>query len=56
MFGLITLALGTEYSRLKPKMYALVFILVDVFSLVLQGTGGGSQFSRSLSRSTLTSS
>jgi hypothetical protein len=45
MFGFITLALGTEYSRLKPKKYALVFILVDVFSLVLQGTGGGSQFS-----------
>jgi hypothetical protein len=44
MFGLITLALGTEYSRLKPKKYALVFVLVDIFSLVLQGIGGGSAF------------
>ena len=41
MFGRMTILLGTEYSRLKPRNYWIFFIVVDVLSLILQGVGGG---------------
>ena len=37
----IVLEVGTSFSRLRPKYYTWIFILCDIFSLVLQGTGGG---------------
>ena len=33
--------LGPEYSRLQPRYYTWIFICCDIFSLVLQGVGGG---------------
>ena len=35
------LALGSEFSRIRPKYYTWAFIGVDIFSLILQGVGGG---------------
>jgi hypothetical protein len=35
------LTIGEEYSRIPAKYYTWIFILCDLFSLVLQGTGGG---------------
>ena len=37
----MVIALGREYSRLRPKYYTWFFICCDFFSLVLQGIGGG---------------
>ena len=37
----IILEIGPEYSRLKPRFYTWIFICCDLFSLVLQGSGGG---------------
>ena len=37
----ITLALGPEFSHLRPKFYTWIFICCDLFSLILQGAGGG---------------
>ena len=37
----ITLAFGPEHSRLKPKYYTWIFICCDIFTLALQGAGGG---------------
>jgi hypothetical protein len=37
----IVLKFGTEWSRLRPSMYTWIFICCDIFSLVLQGAGGG---------------
>lgn len=37
----VTLAFGPEYSRLKPKFYTWIFICCDMFTLILQGAGGG---------------
>ncbi|OCK73117.1 sphingoid long-chain base transporter RSB1 [Lepidopterella palustris CBS 459.81] len=34
-------AFGTEFSRLRPEWYTWIFITCDIFSLVLQGAGGG---------------
>jgi hypothetical protein len=39
--GRVIVAVGSENSRLKPKMYTYVFIGCDFLSLVLQGAGGG---------------
>jgi hypothetical protein len=39
--GRVITVIGSENSRLKPKMYTYIFIGCDVLSLVLQGTGGG---------------
>jgi hypothetical protein len=39
--GRVITAIGSENSRLKPKMYTYVFIGCDLLSLVLQGAGGG---------------
>jgi hypothetical protein len=37
----VTLAFGPEYSRLKPNFYTWIFICCDIFTLILQGAGGG---------------
>ncbi|KAI1206553.1 RTA1-domain-containing protein [Annulohypoxylon truncatum] len=37
----ITQNLDPSLSRIKPKLYYIVFILSDIFSLTLQGVGGG---------------
>lgn len=37
----MVLAVGEQYSRLKAKYYTWIFIGCDLFSLVLQGAGGG---------------
>ncbi|KAK9234062.1 RTA1 domain-containing protein [Lipomyces kononenkoae] len=37
----LTLCFGSEHSRIKPALYTWIFIFFDLFSLVLQGTGGG---------------
>lgn len=37
----ITIAFGEEWSRLRPAWYTYIFITGDLFSLVLQGAGGG---------------
>lgn len=39
--GRVIVAIGSENSRLKPKMYTYVFVGCDVLSLILQGVGGG---------------
>ncbi|KAL8677732.1 MAG: hypothetical protein Q9186_005867 [Xanthomendoza sp. 1 TL-2023] len=35
------IAFGPEHSRLVPKWYTWIFIGCDLFSLILQGVGGG---------------
>lgn len=37
----ITLEIGANFSRIRPKSYTWTFCLADLFSLVLQGAGGG---------------
>ncbi|CAF9942381.1 MAG: hypothetical protein ALECFALPRED_009719 [Alectoria fallacina] len=37
----ITLELGASFSRIRPKFYTWIFCLADLFSLILQGAGGG---------------
>jgi hypothetical protein len=37
----VTLCFGPEYSRIRPKFYTWIFILCDLFSLVIQAIGGG---------------
>jgi hypothetical protein len=37
----VIVAIGSENSRLKPKMYTYVFVGFDLLSLVLQAIGGG---------------
>lgn len=37
----IVLSFGTAWSRLGPNWYTWIFIGCDIFSLVLQGAGGG---------------
>ena len=37
----ITLELGPNFSRIRPKLYTWIFCLADLFSLILQGAGGG---------------
>jgi hypothetical protein len=39
--GRVLVATGSENSRLKPKLYTYIFVGCDLFSLILQGTGGG---------------
>ncbi|TFK26843.1 RTA1-domain-containing protein [Coprinopsis marcescibilis] len=41
IFGRIIRALGTNYSRLRPRMYTIIFVTCDVISLAIQGGGGG---------------
>lgn len=37
----VVLTVGEQYSRLPAKYYTWIFILCDLFSLILQGAGGG---------------
>lgn len=37
----ITLEIGANFSRIRPKLYTWIFCLADLFSLILQGAGGG---------------
>lgn len=37
----IALELGANFSRIRPKFYTWIFCLADLFSLILQGAGGG---------------
>jgi len=41
IFGHIINRLGTQYSRLSPHLYTVIFCTCDVVSLVIQGVGGG---------------
>ncbi|KAI0892863.1 RTA1-domain-containing protein [Annulohypoxylon nitens] len=43
----ITENLDPSLSRIRPKLYYIVFIISDVFSLTLQGVGGGMSTSSS---------
>lgn len=37
----VALTFGPEYSSIKPRFYTWIFIIGDLFSLVLQAIGGG---------------
>ncbi|KAH8725241.1 RTA1 like protein-domain-containing protein [Phaeosphaeriaceae sp. PMI808] len=39
--GRVIVAIGSENSRLKPKLYTYIFIGCDLLALVLQAIGGG---------------
>ncbi|KAG2014317.1 hypothetical protein CC2G_011147 [Coprinopsis cinerea AmutBmut pab1-1] len=41
IFGNIIRALGTDYSRITPKWYTIIFCGCDLISLFVQGGGGG---------------
>ncbi|KAL0565413.1 envelope glycoprotein [Marasmius crinis-equi] len=41
VFGRLVSLLGAEYSRLRPTLYAKIFLGCDIVSLCLQGAGGG---------------
>jgi len=41
ILGSIVKVYGAQYSRLSPKLYAVIFILIDVAALVVQAIGGG---------------
>ncbi|KAF8192151.1 RTA1-like protein [Pholiota molesta] len=41
IFGRIIRALGQKYSRMRPRLYTIIFTSSDVASLVVQGLGGG---------------
>ncbi|KAF8182621.1 RTA1-like protein [Pholiota molesta] len=41
IFGRIVRVLGQKYSRLRPRLYTIIFTSSDVASLVVQGLGGG---------------
>jgi hypothetical protein len=41
IFGHVINRLGTQYSRLSPHLYTVIFCTCDVISLVIQGVGGG---------------
>ncbi|KJA24391.1 hypothetical protein HYPSUDRAFT_162137 [Hypholoma sublateritium FD-334 SS-4] len=41
IFGRIIRQLGQQYSRLRPRLYTIIFTSCDVISLVVQGFGGG---------------
>lgn len=41
IFGQLVNILGSQYSRLSPRLYARIFLTCDILSLVLQGVGGG---------------
>ncbi|MCJ1403836.1 hypothetical protein MMC11_007059 [Xylographa trunciseda] len=37
----IIIVYGKQYARFAPRTYTIIFICCDVFSLILQATGGG---------------
>ncbi|PRP79036.1 RTA1 domain protein [Planoprotostelium fungivorum] len=41
MLGKVMSLTNPEYSRLRPKLYSIVFITCDVIALVVQAIGGG---------------
>ncbi|KAJ8079258.1 Envelope glycoprotein [Marasmius tenuissimus] len=41
IFGRLVSLLGVHFSRLRPNLYAYIFLGCDVISLILQGAGGG---------------
>ncbi|KJA14175.1 hypothetical protein HYPSUDRAFT_49380 [Hypholoma sublateritium FD-334 SS-4] len=41
ILGRIIRRLGPEYSRLRPRLYTIIFTSSDVISLVVQALGGG---------------
>ncbi|KAG8954528.1 hypothetical protein FRC03_011468 [Tulasnella sp. 419] len=41
ILGQIITLVGTEYSRLKPRTYSIIFITADVLALTIQAAGGG---------------
>lgn len=41
ILGTIIKRTGTQYSRLSPNAYAIIFISIDVIALVVQAIGGG---------------
>ncbi|KAF9461865.1 RTA1 like protein-domain-containing protein [Collybia nuda] len=41
IFSRLVNRLGTEYSRLPPRWYTVVFFSCDIISLLVQGAGGG---------------
>ncbi|KAI5998513.1 RTA-like protein [Pisolithus orientalis] len=40
VLGKIIIQLGPQYSRLSPKLYALIFCILDVICLIIQAVGG----------------
>lgn len=38
--GMFIRALGPQYSRLRPKLYLVVFCLADLVAIVVQAVGG----------------
>jgi len=38
--GLLIQKLGTKYSRLRPRLYTIIFCTCDVIALVVQSVGG----------------
>jgi hypothetical protein len=41
LFGRLMHAVGDQYSLLKPKLVSWIFIICDIFSLVIQVSGAG---------------
>ncbi|KJA17990.1 hypothetical protein HYPSUDRAFT_45711 [Hypholoma sublateritium FD-334 SS-4] len=41
IFGRLIRQLGERYSRIKPRFYTILFTSCDVFSILIQGSGGG---------------
>ncbi|KAF7314723.1 hypothetical protein MKEN_00946300 [Mycena kentingensis (nom. inval.)] len=41
MLGAIIIRLGAQFSRVGPKKYTAIFLSSDIFSLFVQGIGGG---------------
>lgn len=41
LFGRLMHAVGDQYSLIKPKLVAWIFIICDIFSLVIQSSGAG---------------
>jgi hypothetical protein len=37
----IVITFGASFSRLRPNLYTWIFIACDIFSIALQGAGGG---------------
>jgi hypothetical protein len=37
----LVITFGASFSRIQPKWYTWIFISCDIFSIVLQGAGGG---------------
>ncbi|KAF1982750.1 RTA1-domain-containing protein [Aulographum hederae CBS 113979] len=37
----LVITFGQDFSRIKPAWYTYIFITCDIFSIVLQGAGGG---------------